>query len=286
MRSKISSFPHGPDLETGFIRESPEKLRRIVHHFRAHLGQAEPVAPRCNAPWVSAVVETDGAVRPCFFHEPIGNLMDQSLGEALNGPQAQAFRASLNVAENPVCRRCVCSLYLPDVSKRRVRYQVAASLDGYIAGPNGEIDWITRDPDIDFGQIFSQFDTLLIGRGTFDEMVKQGNDDMPGMKLIVFSRTLQEQDYPNVTIVAEKAETVVAELKEKAGKDICLFGGGALFRYLAEAGLVDTVEVAVMPTLLGGGTPLLPGPAPRIALALTSHRIYKTGIALLEYRIV
>jgi radical SAM protein with 4Fe4S-binding SPASM domain len=96
-----------------FILETSEKLRRIALHFRAHLGLAEPTAPRCNAPWVSAVVESDGTLRPCFFHVPIGNVRAQSLREALNSPQAQVFRESLRVAENPVCRRCVCSLYLP-----------------------------------------------------------------------------------------------------------------------------------------------------------------------------
>ena len=94
----------------GFILETPPKLRRIALHFRAHLGLAEPAAPRCNAPWVSAVLESDGTLRPCFFHEPVGETRSQSLESALNGPQAQAFRASLRVAENPVCRRCVCSL--------------------------------------------------------------------------------------------------------------------------------------------------------------------------------
>ena len=100
--------------EDGFILESPEKLRRIAHHFRAHLGLVEPVAPRCNAPWVSAVVESDGTVRPCFFHEPIGSLAQESLSQVVNGPRAVAFRQSLNVSENPICRRCVCSLYLPE----------------------------------------------------------------------------------------------------------------------------------------------------------------------------
>ena len=103
---------HAGDFENGFIRESPEKLRRIVHHFRAQLGQVEPVAPRCNAPWVSVVVESDGTVRPCFFHEPIGNLAVQPLREALNSARAMEFRRSLDVAANPTCRRCVCSLYL------------------------------------------------------------------------------------------------------------------------------------------------------------------------------
>jgi MoaA/NifB/PqqE/SkfB family radical SAM enzyme len=101
------------ESDRGFAAESPEKLRRIVRHFRAHLNLAEPEAPRCNAPWVSAVVETDGTVRPCFFHEPIGNAHAEGLAAAINGPRAIAFRQSLRVDENPVCRRCVCSLYRP-----------------------------------------------------------------------------------------------------------------------------------------------------------------------------
>ena len=98
----------------GFILEGPEKLRRIAHHFRAHLGMEEPVAPRCNAPWVSAVVESDGTVRPCFFHAPIGSVAQDSLSQVLNSARAVKSRQSLNVAGNPICRRCVCSLYLPE----------------------------------------------------------------------------------------------------------------------------------------------------------------------------
>lgn len=168
---------------------------------------------------------------------------------------------------------------------RRVRYQVVASLDGYIVGPNGEIDWIPMDPEIDFREIYNQFDTLLAGRRTFEEMAKQGNTEIPGMKTVVFSRTLQQRDHPNVTITAERPESVLAGLREKPGKDIWLFGGGELFRSLAEARLVDTVEVAVAPVLLGGGTSLLPPPAARIGLKLTKHKVYKSGIVLLEYRI-
>ncbi|HYM11884.1 MAG TPA: SPASM domain-containing protein, partial [Bryobacterales bacterium] len=72
---------------------------------------AEPVAPRCNAPWVSAVVESDGTVRPCFFHQPVGSVRGRGLREVLNSPQAVEFRRSLDVSTNPICRRCVCSLY-------------------------------------------------------------------------------------------------------------------------------------------------------------------------------
>jgi len=96
----------------GFVAENPAKLRRIVLHFRAHLGQAEHVAPRCNAPWVSAVVEASGDVRPCFFHPKLGNIHGRPLQEIVNGSEALQFRANLDVSTNPVCRRCVCSLHI------------------------------------------------------------------------------------------------------------------------------------------------------------------------------
>jgi len=95
----------------GFVAETPEKLRRIVDHFRAHLGLQPPVAPRCNAPWVSVVLESDGTLRPCFFHRPIGFAGNgASLLEILNGPEAIRFRLGLDVSTNDICRRCVCSL--------------------------------------------------------------------------------------------------------------------------------------------------------------------------------
>ena len=104
---------HHTDLESGFVVEAPGKLRRIVQHFRAYLGHAENVAPRCNAPWVSAVIEASGDVRPCFFHPVLGNIHRQALTEIINNPEALSFRANLDVANNEVCKRCVCSLYVP-----------------------------------------------------------------------------------------------------------------------------------------------------------------------------
>jgi MoaA/NifB/PqqE/SkfB family radical SAM enzyme len=104
---------HQADMESGFVVENAGKLRRIVQHFRAHLGQGENVAPRCNAPWVSAVIEASGDVRPCFFHPVLGNIHRQSFNDIINGREALSFRASLNVARNDTCKRCVCSLYVP-----------------------------------------------------------------------------------------------------------------------------------------------------------------------------
>lgn len=106
------------DLDSGFIVEAPDKIRRIVQHFRAHLGLAMHVAPRCNAPWVSAVIEASGDVRPCFFHPAMGNIHDHTLTEILNAPAAMQFRQDLDIDSNPICRRCVCSLYMPQSGSR------------------------------------------------------------------------------------------------------------------------------------------------------------------------
>ena len=156
---------------------------------------------------------------------------------------------------------------------------------GTFAGPNGEADWIIMDPAIDFNSFFKQFDTVLLGRRTFEAMASSGNAGMPGMKTYVFSRTLHQSDYADVTIVNEASEEALAALQAEAGKDIWLFGGGSLFRSFLDLELVDTVEVAVVPVLLGGGIPLLPAPARQTKLALTGHKIYQTGILSLEYAI-
>ena len=104
----IAEYEAGINHE--YILESAAKLRRIPRRFREHLGQFSPQAPTCNAPWVSAVVEVDGAVRPCFFHPPIGNIASTTLEEVINGNSAQSFRESLDIESNPTCQRCVCSL--------------------------------------------------------------------------------------------------------------------------------------------------------------------------------
>ncbi len=169
---------------------------------------------------------------------------------------------------------------------RRIRYSVAMSLDGYIAGPDGEKDWILMDPDIDFNALFSQYDTLLIGRGTYEPMVGSGQAGMLGMKSYVISTTLRQEDHPHVTIINENVNERVAALREEAGKDIWLFGGGILFQSLLDAGLVDDVEVAIIPVILGEGIPLLPSALTHAKLQLTSHRIYeKTGTVLLTYTV-
>ena len=172
----------------------------------------------------------------------------------------------------------------PKTQTRLVRYSVAMSLDGFIAGPNGEFDWIIMDPSFDFEALFRQFDTLLIGRRTFEPMQNDRGDTMAGMKTIVFSRTLRQSDYPKVVVTSKVAETISA-LKKEPGKDIWLFGGGSLFRSVLDAGLIDTVEVAVIPVMLSHGVPLLPPGARSPVLKLIEAKPLPTGIVLLSYAV-
>ena len=169
---------------------------------------------------------------------------------------------------------------------RRLRYQVAMSLDGFIAGPNGEYDWIVMDSAIDFGALFKEFDTAVMGRKTFEVTTAQGgNGAMPGLDVIVFSRTLPAATHPGVRIVNEDPREVVAELKQKPGRDIWLFGGGSLFRSLLEARQVDLVELAVMPVLLGGGVSFLETGAPITRLKLAHAESSPSGIVVLRYEV-
>jgi len=160
------------------------------------------------------------------------------------------------------------------------------SLDGYIAGPNGEADWIVMDPEIDFGAIFNRYDTLVMGRGSYEAMQAMGGGGVwDGMKTVVASATMRPGDHPSLTIVND-AESFVRAEKQTPGKDIWLFGGGALFQHLLSADLVDGVDVAIVPVLLGGGVPFLATPAPRAQLKLTDHRLYQTsGIMFLQYEL-
>jgi len=169
---------------------------------------------------------------------------------------------------------------------RRLRYNVAVTLDGFIAGPNGEYDWIVMDPSIDFAALYKEFDTAVMGRKTYEVAAAGGvSAAMPGIDVVVFSRTLPAATYPGVRILNDDPRKIVAALKAKRGGDIWLFGGGELFRLLLDAGLVDTVEVAVMPVLLGAGIPLLP-PGAATKLELADQKILPaSGIVALAYSV-
>jgi dihydrofolate reductase len=169
---------------------------------------------------------------------------------------------------------------------RRLRYQVAASLDGFIADEEGGYDWIVMDPDIDFGALFAQFDALIMGRGTY-EVAGSGGPGFGDKEVYVVSTTLDPKKHEKVTVISKDVEGFVTKLKKQKGKDIWLFGGGVLFRSLLEAGLVDRVELAIIPVLLGSGVPVLPGLDGVARLRLDGVTKYpKSGTMLLGYEVV
>ncbi len=168
----------------------------------------------------------------------------------------------------------------------QLRYSVAASLDGFIAGPNGEFDWIPMDPDIDFPAIYAGFSHLVMGRHSYEVFVATGG--VPGglpLPVTVCSTSLPEGTRDGATFVHDAVAAVRTLKAESGDKPIWLWGGSNLFGTLAAADLVDGVEVAIVPVLLGRGIPLVP-PSVRLALTLTTHRLYpKSGIVMVDYTV-
>jgi dihydrofolate reductase len=168
---------------------------------------------------------------------------------------------------------------------RRLRYGVAMSLDGFIAGPNGEYDWIVADSAIDYAAIHAQFDTLLMGRKTYEvAKVRRASMEGSGQRWIVVSRTLNPEEHPGITVFSRDVFKAVADLKAQPGKDIWLMGGGVLFRSLLDAGLVDGLDLAVMPVMLGSGTPVL-AEGQSQWLNLEKSTALPSGILMLTYTV-
>jgi dihydrofolate reductase len=169
---------------------------------------------------------------------------------------------------------------------RRVRYGVGMSLDGFIADPDDGTTWMTGDPGYDPKPFFASIDTVLVGRRSYEVMLRHGVRSYPGLRMYVFSRTLKATDYPEVTMLGEEGVAAVKALRGGSGKDIWLCGGGELFRSLLAADLVDTVEVGVSPILLGQGRPFLPAPGGTEKLKLTHEQAFPSGLLVLHYDVM
>src|SRR5687768_5728038 len=166
-------------------------------------------------------------------------------------------------------------------------YSVAASLDGYIAGPKGEYDWITVDPEIDFEAMYAGFGGIVMGRRSYQVFADTGGAPGPALPTYVYSTTLPEGVRGGITFVRDAVSHVRMLKAQGEGKPLWLWGGGNLFRQLADAGLVDGIEIAIIPVVLGDGLPLIEKPGSRLRLELRGHRLYKaTGTLFLQYDIL
>jgi dihydrofolate reductase len=166
---------------------------------------------------------------------------------------------------------------------RRVRYGVGMSLDGFIADLQDGTSWMIGDPGYDSKPFFKSIDTAIIGRRSYEVMLRSGSRTYPGLQTYVCSRTLRAADYPEVTILGDDAAMRVSELRAAVGKDIWLCGGGEMFKSLLNADLVDTVELGVSPILLGQGRRFLPSATHSHRLTLTHSEAFPSGLLVLYY---
>jgi dihydrofolate reductase len=171
---------------------------------------------------------------------------------------------------------------------RTVTYGAACTLDGFIAGQEGEIDWLQSSKDVSqiMREYWKSIDTILMGRKTWDQAVKMGGGGAwGGMRTYVFSRTLQTIEAKGVELVRENAAAFVGNLKAGQGRGICMMGGGDLARTLFAADLIDEVGVNVQPLLLGVGIPLFTDAGRRVPLELISSRCIANGCVYSTYRV-
>ena len=170
---------------------------------------------------------------------------------------------------------------------RKVTYGVGCSLDGFIARSDETVDWLQWSKDVE--RISSAFwrtlDTVLMGRRTYEVAVAAGTRSYPGVRSLVFSRTLRPEDFPEVEIHAGDAVEHVEQLKNSAGRGVAVMGGGRLASSLLNKGLIDEIGVNVHPILLGSGIPFLSGLRREIALELKHTESLSHGCIYLLYAV-
>jgi dihydrofolate reductase len=181
-----------------------------------------------------------------------------------------------------------------------VTYGGAVSLDGFLAGPDGALDWLhfSKDAQDIMKDYWKDVDTILMGRKTYEVSVAQRGPakkspkktkrgtEQPAMRSYVFSRTLRAIDNPAVELVSSDAAEFVRNLKCQPGKDICLMGGGELAQSLLAAGLIDQIGLNIHPILLGSGIPTFRDPGHRVKMTLAECRMIDGGCILANYKVL
>ena len=168
---------------------------------------------------------------------------------------------------------------------RHVKLFVATSLDGHIAGPEEEIDWLFSDQDYGMTSFYASVDTVLLGRKTYDIGVKLGQTGYKGKINYVFSRTRREKEHEHINWISEDPVEFVRKLKNEPGREIWLVGGGEIFGTLFDGGMVDDLLVGIHPIVLGKGISLFTAIQQRRKLRYKKIEPYDTGLITLHYEV-
>lgn len=172
---------------------------------------------------------------------------------------------------------------------RKLKYHVAATLDGFIAHPDHTIEGFLTEGDhlTDYlASLKQDYDTVLMGRRTYEFGFQFGiTNPYPWMKQYVFSRTMEKSPDAEVELVSENILELVGELKTQTGKDIYLCGGATLAATLFAEGLIDEIIVKLNPVVFGSGIPIFSGAIKQTALDLMGSKIYENGVCLLQYQV-
>jgi dihydrofolate reductase len=175
---------------------------------------------------------------------------------------------------------------------RKIILNLATTLDGFIEGVNGEVDWCILEEDMHFDRFLASIDTIFYGRVSYDlwgnyqpdasatEMEKQISSAIQSKKKFVFSSQSRVDD--KATFISTDLESQVEKIRNQPGKDIWLYGGAKLITTFIENGLVDEYMISVHPTALGDGKPLFNIPG-RLNLSLAETKVFKSGVVQLIY---
>jgi dihydrofolate reductase len=166
---------------------------------------------------------------------------------------------------------------------RKVVLNLAVTLDGYIAGPNGEYDWCLTDDDYGMTDFLKSVDATLMGGKSYRLIVEYG-PPYPEFTNYVFSRTETQTSFPNVQFVQDDIPEFVQSLKHQKGKNIWLFGGSEIIHPLIQQDLVDEMMLSIHPVLLGDGVPLFKKLDERKSLRLSDSITYPSGLVQLIYK--
>jgi len=168
---------------------------------------------------------------------------------------------------------------------RKIILFIATSLDGYIARPDGAVDWLFTEGDFGYEDFYKQIDTTLMGRKTYEQVLTFGEFPYPDKQNYVFSHRSPAPGGEHVTFISKDVVGFIRDLKTQNGKDIWLIGGGGLIQTCLDEHLVDELRVFVHPILLCAGLPLVSGSRHSASLQLLSQRTHDKGLVELHYAV-